>query len=117
MGVRAREPRDGLFIAGKKLRWEGTDLLERTGTQATLQAVNHAPVIAGPDSVSFAENDLSAVATYTATDADGADTLEWQAQVEGRANGTPMELVCWFVQGYLLWKRTPTTARTQGGSR
>lgn len=71
-------------------------------TQATPQATNHAPVIAGPDSVSFAENDLHAVATYTATDADGDDTLEWEAQAEGRANGPPMELVCWFVQGYLL---------------
>ncbi len=25
-----------------------------------------------------------------------------RAQEKGRANETPMELVCWFVQGYLL---------------
>ena len=45
-------------------------------TQATPQATNDAPAIAGPDSVSFAENDPSAVGTYTATDADG-DGITW----------------------------------------
>ena len=45
---------------------------------ATPQAANAAPEIAGPASVSvsFAENDTSAVSTFTATDPEG-DAIEW----------------------------------------
>ena len=61
---------------------------------------NSPPVVTGDKTPSVDEN-TTAVSTYKATDADADDTLEWQALAEGRANGTPMELVC-FVQGYLL---------------
>ena len=47
-------------------------------TQATPQAANQPPEVTGPASVSvaFAENDTSAVGTFTATDPEG-DAIEW----------------------------------------
>ncbi len=65
----------------------GGDIGERT-VRVTVSNVDEGPEISGPSTRSFAENGEDAVATFTATDPEGATSIEWFIAAAGTAHGS-----------------------------
>ena len=65
----------------------GSDTGKRE-VRVTVGNMNEGPEVSGPSTRNFPENNKTAVATFTATDPEGATTIEWFIAAAGTAHGS-----------------------------
>ncbi len=68
-------------------------------------AVNDAPVVSGSIGINYAENGTAAVATYTATDQEGATTFTWNVGESGTGGDDSIDFG--IVSGVLSFNTSP----------